>query len=146
MIEATVLDIQDVQFKMNSGFLNWIMGMFQSKIVTSVKEGLADAKKEIDTMVKQLDDELNSGDPMKFMWNVLNDTQFPINMTMTQAPKFDHTTNLVEFHIDGLFYDSPQNTSHVIPNAVFPPRYESSHSEQAWIHETTLNSLFFAVD
>lgn len=123
MIESTVLDVKDVQFKMDSGFLNWIMGMMHSKIVNTIKENLVEAQQEIAKMVATLDDELKSGDPMIFMWNVLgNQTQYPLNMTMTQAPQFNHETNLVEFHFDGLFYDTPEKTTHVAPNTVFPPR------------------------
>jgi hypothetical protein len=93
---------------MKSGFLNWIMGMMHSKIVKTVKDNLVEAQQEIAKLVKELDDELKSGDPKAFMWDVLSNNQYPLNMTMTQAPKFDHETNLVEFHFDGLFFDSPE--------------------------------------
>ena len=50
-------------------------------------------------------------------------------MTTTAAPDLDGKDKLVNLHFNGLFYDAVHQTTHVSEeNTVFPPRYESSHS------------------
>jgi len=63
------------------------------------------------------------------MVDVLNTTTYPLNMSLTEAPQFDPILNLIGLHFDGLFYDSPQHTSHVTPNTMFPPVYANAQSE-----------------
>lgn len=47
-------------------------------------------------------------------WKVYNEkigktfmtsSALPLNMMMTAAPSLNHTTDLIELHFDGLFYD-----------------------------------------
>src|SRR5436309_664316 len=49
----------------------------------------------------------------------------------------------MNFHIDGLFFDQDAKSTHVTPNTVFPQRV-NLNSNQVFIHESMLNSLFFA--
>jgi hypothetical protein len=58
----------------------------------------------------------------------------------------DGANNVIGLNFDGLFYDSIAQTTHVTPNQVFHQRYASSHSEQIHIHQSMLNSLFFALE
>ena len=67
-----------------------------------------------------------------------------MNLTTTVAPLFDNVTNTINIHLDGLFFDQEAKTTHVKPNTVFPKRIANKNSNQFFIHESMLNSLFFA--
>ena len=41
---------------------------------------------------------------------------------MTDAPEINHTSGLINIHVDGLFYDVEEETSHGNRNTVFPTR------------------------
>jgi hypothetical protein len=59
-------------------------------------------------------------------------SDYPMNLTATQSPQVDKARNLVALFIDGLFYDTRLETSHVNPtkiNQVTPPHYPNSHKE-----------------
>jgi hypothetical protein len=73
---------------------------------------------------------------------------YPLNLTMTASPKIG--SNTMQFYMDGLFDLEPNATdSHNFPkeiNSEWPKRFEHSHSEQFYIHESMLNSLFRLLD
>lgn len=81
-----------------------------------------------------------------FLLNLM-DPRFPLNMTTTRAPIMDGSTNLITLDFDGTIYDSIEKTDHVVPNTIFPERITTSdgNSHQIFIHESTLDSLFFSV-
>jgi len=58
----------------------------------------------------------------------------PMNMMMTQAPKLDHTTDLIELHFDGLFYDQAARQFEAEVNTEWQPRQEVKQLEQIHIH------------
>jgi hypothetical protein len=80
-------------------------------------------------MVNEFNLKRKDGNATNFMMNVLNTTTYPLNMSLTEAPQFDPIQGLIGLHFDGLFYDSPLNTSHVTPNKAFPPVYANAQSE-----------------
>lgn len=91
---------------------------------------------------------MKNHNPNAFMLSVF-DPRFPLNMTSTRAPILDGSTNLVTLDFDGTFYDSIDKTNHVDSNTVFPERVTDSdhaNSHQIFLHESTVASLFFAVD
>jgi hypothetical protein len=58
-----------------------------------------------------------------FLLSLLGEN-FPVNFTMTKAPLFDQTANLVEMHIDGYTYDKKQKSIHIPErNQVWPKRF-----------------------
>lgn len=69
-----------------------------------------------------------------------------MDMTMTQAPVVNGQSGLVQLNFEGLFYDSPERTTHTGRNTVYPTRVSGLNSNQFFLHETTLNSLFYALD
>lgn len=52
-----------------------------------------------------------------------------MNMSTTAAPVLDGKQNLIKLHFNGLFQNAAHESEHEVEeNKVFPPRYESSHS------------------
>lgn len=82
-----------------------------------------------------------------FLLNVV-DPRFPLNLTTTRAPILDGKTNLISLNFDGTIYDSIAKTNHVEGNKLFQERLtdERGNSHQIFVHESTLASLFFAVE
>lgn len=68
------------------------------------------------------------------------------NLTMTQAPQWKKGSGLMNFNIDGLFTvpqsQKPKVKFNVDKNVVFPERFPNAHSEQFWIHQSAVSSLF----
>ena len=131
---------------MESSFLNWIIGLFHGTIMNTITSKLTDIENTLQQKVQAFNLELKNANATTFMTNVLNNTNYPLNMSMTEAPQLDATTNLVNLHFDGLFYDVLAKTTHVTSNNKFAPRYAGSHSEQVFLHESMINSLFFALE
>jgi hypothetical protein len=64
-------------------------------------------------MVDTFNNKMKHADANTYMVNVLNNTHYPLNMTMTSAPIIDHESGLITLHFDGLFYDNQEGTTHV---------------------------------
>jgi hypothetical protein len=78
----------------------------------------------------------------------INGMRYPLNLTMSAAPKIN--SNIIQFYMDGLF-DQAANATDVITfpkqvNTEWPQRFNHSHSEQFYIHESMFNSLFRLLD
>jgi hypothetical protein len=73
------------------------------------------------------------------------DRNFPLNLTMTEAPRFDKAGDLINFNFDGTFFDKKKQENHVTKNTIFPVRKADGQSEQLWIHQSMLGSLFYGI-
>jgi hypothetical protein len=146
LLETSVLSVQDINFQMESDFLNWVISFFHDTIMGTINAYIPQIEDTLHKIVEDFDAEMRTANSTTFMVNLLNNTLYPLNMSTTEAPQLDSTQGLLELHFDGLFFDSPAQTTHVTPNSQFAPRYASSHSEQFFVHESMLNSLFFALD
>lgn len=82
-----------------------------------------------------------------FLFDIF-DPRYPLNLTAVRAPILDGENNLLTINLDGTFFDIPEGTTHVEKNKVFPERVEGAlgNSQQMFIHESMLASLFFALD
>jgi hypothetical protein len=49
-----------------------------------------------------------------------------LNYTMTKAPEFRGSENIIEIHIDGRFYDFETHSCRQTPNSVFESRISSA--------------------
>lgn len=90
---------------------------------------------------------LSQEGPYTFDVNLLG-KNYPLNLTMTAAPKIGG--NLIQLYMDGMF-DMAENATdeHNFPREVnkeWPQRFQHSHSEQFYIHESMFNSLFRLLD
>jgi hypothetical protein len=82
-----------------------------------------------------------------FLMNLFNE-KYPLNITTTHVPVIDGANNLITLNLDGTFYDVEDKTNHVKKNTFFPTRVsgDKSNSQQIFIHQSMLASLFFALD
>jgi hypothetical protein len=78
------------------------------------------------------------------MTNVF-DPNFPLNLTLTQAPHLDNTTKFLNLNFDGTFFDTAKGTNHVNKNTVFPERIKGLNSNQIFIHQSMISSLAIAM-
>lgn len=74
---------------MDSSFLNYLIKLMHGKIIDIVKENIPKAQAAIQAKVAALNQEMKNSNSTSFMFNVLNNTLFPLNLTMTEAPVFD---------------------------------------------------------
>lgn len=89
---------------------------------------------------------LKNHNDTSFLFTLL-DPLFPINMTTTHAPIIDGANNLITLSFDGRIYDSASKANHgKLPSAI-PERVvgDKANSQQLFVHESMLTSLFYAV-
>jgi hypothetical protein len=142
LVSNPIITIQDVVFKTTSSWFNHCLNMMHSMIVKTINSDLAQFEKNIVAAITVFAQKMNSVNSTSFMANVFNNTDYLLNMSTTATPVLDNNTQLLSLHLEGLFYDMINQTSHVTSNVVYPPRLGQSHSEQFWIHESMINSLF----
>jgi hypothetical protein len=130
---------------MESDFLNKIVNLFHGKVMDMITENIPKLENAIHQKVLDLNLKLKSANSTAFMVDILGNPLYPMNLSLTEVPDFDGAANLIDLNFDGLFYDSLNKISHADPNQRFPPRYAASHSEQFLLHESMLNSLFYAI-
>ena len=98
-------------------------------------------------MVEKLNVLLKNHDEYSFNVDVLN-CGSPMNLTMTKAPVLDDKSGLITVNFDGTFFDTVAKTNHVS----MPPAYHvrntgaTGNSQQVFIHQSMLASVFFALD
>jgi hypothetical protein len=68
------------------------------------------------------------------------------NYTMVQAPSLSAASDLFSFELDGTFYDFSAKSNHVDEHANTPAYNADSHKEQFYLHQSTVNSFFFALE
>lgn len=149
IVETSKVNIGKVDIQMANSFLNWLVKV-SSKVINQVIQdmlpkigGLVDS--EVDKINKMVANEGN----YTFVVPLLG-KQFPLNLTMTTAPKIEKGSNLIQVFLDGLF-DIPEGQEvhskyKVEVNDEYPPRFQHSHSQQFFIHESTLNSMMKVAD
>lgn len=77
----------------------------------------------------------------KFTWlSPIISPELPLNITMTKAPFFDVTNDLIELHLDGKFFDIVSQSGFPIENEEWQDR-QDKQKNQFFFHETMLNSL-----
>ena len=132
---------------MKNSFLNWIVKQSSSVINKVIKDNLPKVSAVIDSEVSKINEMLAQEGPYTFDVPIFGKS-YPLNLTMTAAPKIG--SNLMQFYMDGLF-DLAENATDqdnfpMEINTEWPQRFEHSHSEQFYIHESMLNSLFRLLD
>jgi len=149
IVETSKVSVGKVDIQMSNSFLNWLVKISSSVINTVIQDmlpkvgGIVDA--EVDKINKMVANEGN----YTFVVDALG-KQFPLNLTMTTAPELEKGSNLIQLFMDGLF-DIPEGQEvlskyKVEVNHEYPPRFAHSHSEQFYIHESTVNSMMKVAD
>jgi len=66
-------------------------------------------------------------------------------MTMTTAPVFDHTSDLIDLHFDGRFVDMADLTNKGVKNTIWQTRLDTSNPDftvqQNFVSQYTANQL-----
>jgi hypothetical protein len=149
IVETSQVNIGKVDIQMKSSFLNWLVKVSSSVINTVIQDMLPKIGGVVDAEVEKINKMVANEGPYTFVVPALG-KQFPLNLTMSTAPKLEKGSNLIQVLMDGLF-DIPEGQEvhskyKVEVNHEYPPRFAHSHSEQFYIHESTLNSLMKVAD
>ena len=145
--EVSTIGIKDFRIKVTSGFFQEMINLFHGPILKAVKSMLPKITQEIDTIVAKLNVMLQNHDDHTFDVDVLKSGS-PMNLTMTKAPIMDATTGLISVNFAATFYDMIAQTNHVeMPKSYGVRRADAlGNSQQIFIHQSMLSSLFFALD
>jgi hypothetical protein len=132
---------------MSNSFLNWLVKESSAVINDIIKKMLPKVSSAVDAEVEKINQMIAKEGPYDFDVSILGNT-YPLNLTMTSAPFIGG--DLIQFYMDGQFDLAPNMTdTHKFPKEVnneWPHRFEHSHSEQFYIHESMFNSLFRLLD
>jgi len=149
IVETSQVNIGKVDIQMSNSFLNWLVKKSSSVINAVIQDLLPKIGAIVDTEVDKLNKMVANEGPYTFVVPALG-KQFPLNLTMSTAPKLEKGSNLIQLFMDGLF-DIPEgqevHSNYMVEvNHEYPPRFAHSHSEQFYIHESTINSLLKVAD
>jgi hypothetical protein len=104
-----------------------------------IKDMLPKIGKAIDQKVVQFDQFVAAATPYTFDVPLFGQNA-ELNLTMPTSPKIGN--DLIEVFFDGLFDNADASAKVFNHSAVeYPVRFQHSHSNQFWVHETTFNSL-----
>lgn len=143
LYDISFTDLDDIDIKTTSGFLNWLLGLFHGTILQAVKDALPQIPKMFDDLVQTYNKLMLDG--KQFLTDIF-DPLYPCNFTTTFMPQVNTDSQIVTLNFDGRFYDVAQDTTHVDVNSNRAQRIAGLNSEQIFIHESMLASLFFALD
>ena len=142
LVETSQIEIQSVAIEMKDKFLNWAVKHSQQVITKVIQDLLPHVSSLIDSKVEAFNKMLAQEGPYSFAMPMFG-SKYDLNLTMTTAPEVKEDSNLVKLFFDGLYM--PPHSDEILsvtrPSA-YPPRIAHSHSEQFWIHQSTLNSLY----
>ena len=141
------IGIKDFRIKVTSSFFQEMINLFHGPILKAVKSMLPKVTQEIDTLVAKLNTMLQTHDDHTFDVDVLK-CGSPMNLTMTQAPVLDAASGLISVNFAATFYDMVAQTNHVeMPKSYADRRTDLlGNSQQIFVHQSMLSSLFFALD
>lgn len=146
IVSSSVLAIDDITITTTSSWFNYLLGLMHKTILKMVRENLPKAEAEINKIFTDFNTKYAERDDMTFMVNILKSNYNLLNLTTSTAPSLSEETGLLSLNFDGLFYNTNDKSTHITkPNTVQPPRYDHSHSEQFWLHESMINSLFLTM-
>ena len=135
--------MEDVSITTTSNVLNSLLMPLHGAIVKMIHASLPMIKKKMEEVVFKFNQNLTNH--VKYMTKIF-DPLYPMDLTMTQAPVVNGQSGLVQLNFEGVFYDSQERTTHTGRNTLYPTRVSGLNSNQFFLHETTLNSLFYALD
>lgn len=134
----------DFNITTDSSVANWLLDIFNNYVTDVARMELPLFNKGVNKRADKLNKKLNHKKSNSFQAKLFGNDDLEMNLTTTVAPKFNNLTSTIDLHFDGLFYDHEANSTHVTPNKVFMTRDSKLNSNQVFIHESMLNSLFFA--
>ncbi len=138
-------DIADVQFHMKSSFLNWCLSFLHDKIMEMAKLNLPAIGKLLTDQVTQYDLLMKTENSKTFLTDVLNTTDYLMNLTTPTAPVLSQKTGLFSFNLDGTFVNMKTMQTNAAPNTEYIPRIPNAQKEQIFIHESAINSALYAL-
>lgn len=141
------LDVGDVQINLSNAWLQGFINLAHGMIMDTVKSKIPGIVSAIQGKFETFNALLKNHTDTTFLLGLI-DPQFPINMTLTHAPIIDAPNNLVTLYFDGRIFDTPENMTHGKLPTVAPSRVTDANgnSQQLFVHQSMLASLFFALD
>ena len=139
---STFFDVTDVSISTDSAIWNGVIVPMHGTFVDVAKKSMLHIKNITDGLIQDLNVML--ANDTQFMVPIM-DEMYPLNLTMSRSPMMNSSASLIQFYIDGTFFDVANKSNHVEENRVYAERLPGVNSNQFFIHETMLSSLFFAV-
>jgi len=97
------MTFDSVNITLTNSFLNKIANYFESSINKIVKGFLPEFGKLIDTEINAINKMVH--EQTEYTWDFgLLSKNYPLNMTMTQAPTIVKDSNLIKLNFDGTFH------------------------------------------
>ena len=140
LVDSSKITIDKAQITMKSKFLQKLVNMSQKAIDSAINDQLKNLGKAIDTQIKALNAMIANEGPTTFVFQTPGG-EVGLNMTMTTAPDIATDSNLIKLFFNGMFVGKDEKQS-INDITAYAPRIAHSHSEQLWIHEDMLVSLF----
>jgi len=140
--DATKVSVEDVEITMKSSALQKLVNLSKKIIDKMINDQMPKIGKMIDSKVQAINKMVANEGPSTFVIPVY-ETEVGLNLTMTHSPVTKAGSDLIEIFFNGLFTDKAV-TQTIADITTYPPRLAHSHSEQVWIHEDMVDSLFQA--
>lgn len=141
MVDSSTFHFDHVAIKMKSGFLQKLVDLSRKLIDDMINKEMPQLSKFIDSKIQAINAGVATEGPLTFVVPVYKDVS--LNLTMSQAPDLS-TQDLIKVYFDGLVLQN-NKTYNTIAGIPAPPRKQHYLSEQIWLHENMLDSLFDAV-
>lgn len=140
------IQVDDVQVKIKQKIWQSMFNTWHRTIVKTVNGVLGKQVPDfINRQLHKLNAAVDNEDANTFVTGFINE-HFPVNMTMTKAPEFRASDDLIEVHLDGLVVDSSHGKADVNGNDEWQARLDSvPQLEQFLLHESVANSFMFAL-
>ena len=141
--ESSVINLTDITINTTNPIWNFVIYQFHGVIKNLVVSFLPQISQDLTALVNELNLNLLNG--TSFLVDVF-DNHFPLNLTTTQIPTANNVSDVITINFDGTFYDNVTKTNWVEPNTNQPNRINDLNSNQFFIHQTMVSSLFIAIE
>jgi hypothetical protein len=143
LVETTKIKFDDVVITMKNSYLQKLVNLSKKIIDKMIMDQMPKLIAAIDAKVKVINAMVAGETASTFVVPIgmVKGDEIDLNMTMTAAPFSDIDSKIINIFFNGMFVDKQVHTT-IDDITSFPARREHVQSEQFWIHEDMLNSLF----
>jgi hypothetical protein len=143
LVDSSDIKFDEVVITMSSPALQKLVNLSSGVINKIIKKMIPKVQAAIDTEINALNAMVAGEGPMTFVFPLatIKKDEIDLNMTMTTAPVMKPDSDLIDLTFDGMFVDKDVHTTNA-DIVEFPKRIEHAQSEQIYIHEDMVDSLF----
>jgi hypothetical protein len=143
LVDTTKLTFDSLKIQMKSDFLQKLVNKVQGTITKLVKDMIPKIEKAIDGEIMALNAMIANEGPMTFVFplTAVKGDEISLNLTMSSAPDVKKGASLINLYFNGMFVDKDVTAS-ISDITEYPPRLQHVQSEQFWIHQNMVDSLF----